>query len=105
MTKITGIVRQFKNMFKMIMCGDKYPLFTQVILEINQNEISINCMDSTRAVGTGQKYTGFNIEGSANIPIDTVSIYEALKLFDDNDPLMFNYDDNKIILSVYIIIL
>jgi hypothetical protein len=86
-------------MFEMIMCGSRYPLFPTVILEINKNVISVNAIDQTRAIGTNQEYTGFEIEGSANIPIDTVSISEAIKLFDDNDLIKLTYDENKIILS------
>lgn len=100
MTKITGTVKQFKNMFEIIMCGNKYPLFSNVLLEIDQETISVNSMDQTRSVMTNQKYTGFNIEGGANIPIETISIYEAIKLFNDNDLLTFIYDDNRIVLSV-----
>lgn len=99
MTIITGTVKEFKTMFEMIMCGNKYPLFPSVILEINEETISINAMDQTRAVGTGQEYFGFQIEGNTNIPIDTSSISEAIKLFNDNDTLKFIYDDNKIILE------
>lgn len=99
MTIITGTVKQFKSMFEMIMCGSKYPLFTEVILEINEETISIKCMDSTKAIITDQKYHGFNITGSKSIPIDTVSISEALKLFDDGDSLKFEYDENKIVMS------
>lgn len=99
MTIITGNVKKFKNMFATIMCGNSYPLFTEVVLEIDQEIISISCADTTKAVGTNQEYRGFNIEGSKNIPIDTVSISEALKLFDDGDDLKFEYDSNRIVLS------
>ena len=100
MTTITSTVKQFKSMFNTIMCGSKYPLFDNVILEIDNESISVNGMDQTRAIGTNQKYTGFTIEGSDNIPLDTTSIYEAINLFNDNDPLTLEYSDNGIVLSV-----
>ena len=99
MTIITGTVKEFKQMLKMIMCGNKYPLFQEILLEINEDIISINAMDKTRAVGTSQEYTGFHIEGGADIPIDTVSIYNAISLFDDNVEVELIYEDNKIILK------
>lgn len=99
MTTITGTTKEFKQMFEMIMCGNKYPLFDSVILEINKEIISINVIEKTGAIGTNQEYFGFQIEGGANIPIDTSSIYEAIKLFNDNETLKFIYDDNKIILE------
>jgi hypothetical protein len=99
MTTITGITKDFKQMFKTMMCGNKYPLFNDILLEINEETISINSIDQTRAVGTNQKYFGFQIEGEADIPLDTLSIYEAIKLFNDNDILKFIYDDDKIILE------
>jgi hypothetical protein len=100
MTKITGSIKEFKSMFDMIMCGSKNPLFRNVILEIEEETIIVNAIDTTRSVLTTQKYTGFNIEGSNNIPIDTVSISEAIRLFNDNDSLMFEYDENRIVLTV-----
>lgn len=100
MTKITGTIKEFKNMFEIISCGSKNPLFTSIILEIDRDVIIINAIDSTRSVLTTQRYTGFEIEGGANIPIDTVSIIEAIQLFNDNDPLIFEYDENKITLII-----
>jgi hypothetical protein len=99
MTTITNTTKEFKRMFKMIMCGNKYPLFEEIILEINEDSIFINAMDKTRAVGTNQEYTGFHIEGDTDIPIDTVSIYDAISLFDDNTEIELIYEDNKIILK------
>ena len=80
MTQITGSVKKFKQMFEQIMCGSKYPLFQNVILEIGET-ISVNSMDPTRAIGMHQEYRNFEIGGGTNIPIDTVSIYEAIKIF------------------------
>ena len=100
MTKITGTVKEFKSMLEKIMCGSKYPLFTDVNLKIDQETIRVSCIDSTRAVATNQEYTGFHIEGSSDIPINTSSLYEAIKLFDDIDSLIFEYEDNKIVLTV-----
>ena len=98
MTQITGTTKDFKQMFEMIMCGSKYPLFQNVILEIDEN-ISVNSMDQTRAVGMHQEYKNFEIEGSADIPIDTVAIYEAIKFFDLNTSIKLIHEDNKIILK------
>ena len=100
MTKITGTVKEFKSMLEKIMCGSKYPLFSDVNLKIDQETIRVSCIDSTRAVATNQEYTGFHIEGSSDIPINTSSLYEAIKLFDDTDSLIFEYEDNKIVLTV-----
>lgn len=98
MTTITGSVKKFKTMFELIMCGAKYPLFTDTILEIDSDIITVNSVDSTRAIGTNQKYEGFEIVGSKGIPIETIPIYEAIKLFDDNNLLTLEYDNNKITL-------
>lgn len=99
MTIITGTTKEFKQMLKMIMCGNKYPLFQNIVLEINEETISINAMDQTRAVGTSQKYIGFHIEGGADIPIDTVAIYDAITLFGDNESIKLIYENNKIVLK------
>ena len=99
MITITGTVKKFKNMFELIMCGSKYPLFSDVILEIDGNKIIVNSIDQIGAVATNQEHLGFEIDGDSNIPIDTVSISEAIKLFDDNDTLSFIYENDRIILS------
>ena len=98
MTTITGTTKDFKQMFEMIMCGSKYPLFQSAILEIT-DIISINTMDQTKAVGTHQEYRNFMIEGGNDIPIDTVAIYEAVKLFDVGETITLTYSDNKITLE------
>ena len=99
MTKITGTVKNFKNMLEQIMCGSKYPLFGSIILEIDEDIITVNTVDTPRAVATYQKYRGFDIEGSNDVPIETIQVNDALKLFNDNDTLEFIYNENKIILS------
>jgi len=100
MTKIIGTVKEFKSMLEKIMCGSKYPLFPDVNLKIDQETIRVSCVDPTRAVATSQEYTGFHIEGSSDIPINTSSLYEAINLFNDSDSLTFEYEDNKIVLTV-----
>lgn len=100
MTTITGSVKQFKEMFKHIMCGSKNPLFTDIELQFDNESINVNSIDQTRAIATVQKYRNFIIDGNESILIDTISINDAINLFDDNDELVIDSNNNIITLSV-----
>lgn len=100
MTIITGTAKQFINMFKTMACGDKYPLFDVVIIEIKNDLIVINTVDKSRAVATHQEYEGFIIDGDENIPINIGEINGAMKLFNSDDLVKFEYINDKVILSL-----
>lgn len=100
MTIIKGNVKQFKNMFSLMSCGQKDPLFSNVVMKIDEEKIVMSGVDTTNVVATNQEFYGFIIEGSESINIETESINEVMKLFDDSDFLEFESIDNKVVLSV-----
>lgn len=101
MVKITNTVKNFKEMISLIMCGSKYPVFDSIDLIVEDGKISVDSTESTRSVVTKQDYYGFTIVDSGIIPIDTVQIFEALKLFSDDDELSLLYENNTIVLNIY----
>ena len=97
MIKITNTTQKFKEMFNMIICGNRYPLFPDFNLNVGE-EITITTTDPSNSAMTEQVYQGFEIIGNGIIPLDN-SIMNVIKLFNNDEIIELLYDDDRLTIS------
>ena len=100
MIKITNTVKKFKEMFNMIICGNRYPLFPDFNLHINDNVINVGVHDPSNTATSNQTYNGFKIVGNGNLSLNN-SIMDVIKLFNNDEiiDLTYNSDNSRIEIS------
>lgn len=98
MITITNTAKNFKQMFNLITCGNKYPLFPEFMLDISDQVITVSMPDPSNVAMTNQKHLGFTIDNDSKIPMDN-SVINAINVFNDNEVITLQFDGKQIIIS------